>query len=271
MMRRVTFSRGFLPLVFLFPLSLVSQGNASPPAEIPVADRAKTVVCGDGKSHFVALAPDERLSYSLFYGNGKVWYRVPPPEGGMLSGGHFFEPRYTAPTRNPNFRGLDMRVYSEVAYDKEKNTCEVFCGERKTTMQILSEKENKALLDQAKFVENPRQYVPYALAQDDRGTYYFVDHGFAPMMSKKFRLFVGPRGNLKLQQMTNVVSDSEGDVFSTKTGSLRLILDQRESVWIESEKPRKLTLVPVSQNWAVIYNDLGVYTGQKQGTPCDEL
>ena len=71
--------------------------------------------------------------------------------------------------------------------------------------------------------------------------------------------------------MTNVVSDSEGDVFSTKTGSLRLIIDRRESTWIEGEKPRKLMLVPVRQNLGLIYNELGIYAGQRQGTPCDDL
>lgn len=252
-------------------LLLARPALGANPEDISVENRKKTVVCKDDKSHYVALAPDDRLVFALFYGDGKTWFRVPPVENRMLSGGHFLEPRFADPTKNANFRGLDMRVHSEVAFDQDKKTCAVLCGERKTALQVLPEADKNALLAAAKFVENPRQHVPYALARDDRGQYYFVDRGATPLTQKRFRLFTGPRGNLKLQQMVNVVSDSEGDVFSTKTGSLRLILDRRESVWIEGEKPRKLTLVPVPDNLTMIYNDLGVYAGQKLGTPCDDL
>lgn len=250
-------------------LSVVAHADS--PAEIAAADRARTTVCTDGKSHYVALAPDERLIYALFYSDGKQWYRVPAEESGALSGGHFLEPRFIAPTKNSDFRGLDMRIYSEVVFDKDKQTCTLFCGERKTELQVVPEVKATPLLAAAKFIENPRQFVPYALARDDRGMYYYVDRGATPVSAKRFRLFTGQRGNLKLQQMTNVVSDSEGDVFSTKTGSLRLIIDRRESTWIEGEKPRKLMLVPVRQNLGLIYNELGVYAGQRQGTPCDDL
>lgn len=247
------------------------SARADAPVEIPAADRPKTTICTDGKNHYVAVAPDERLITALFYGDSKQWFKVPPEESGMLSGGNFLEPRFISPTKNPSFRGLDMRVYSEVVYNKEKATCEIFCGERKTTLQILPADKAAQLLETAKFVENPRQVAPYALARDDRGTYYYVDRGVTPASQKRFRLFTGPRGNLKLQQMTNVVSDSEGDVFSTKTGSLRLILDKHESTWVAGEKPRALKLVPVHQNLGLIYNELGVYAGQRQGTPCDDL
>ena len=261
----------FLSMLGLALLTSTSTALADAPAEIPAADRPKTAICTDGKSHFVAVAPDERLITALFYGDGKQWFRVPPEESGALSGGHFLEPRFIAPTRNPNFRGLDMRVYSEVVFDKEKATCEVSCGDRKTVLQILPDAKASQLLATAKFVENPRQFVPYALARDDRGLYYYVDRGATPVSAKRFRLFTGPRGNLKLQQMTNVVNDSEGDVFSTKTGSLRLIVDHHESTWVEGEKKRPLKLVPVTQNLGLIYNELGVYAGQRQGTPCDDL
>lgn len=262
---------GFIGLVGLVVCGWAAGAQAEPPAEIPAADRAKTTVCSDGKSHYLALAPDERLIHSLFYGDGKQWFKVPPEPSGMLTGTHFLEPRFIVPTSNPNFRGLDMRIYSEVVFDKEKAICELHCGERKTVLQILADDKAAPLLATAKFVDNPRQFVPYALARDDRGTYYYVDRGATAVSAKRFRLFTGPRGNLKLQQMTNVVSDSEGDVFSTKTGSLRLILDRRESTWIEGVKQRKLVAVPVRDNFGLIYNELGVYAGQRQGTPCDDL
>ena len=98
-------------------------------------------------------------------------------------------------------------------------------------------------------------------------------HGseFAEADRGRYRLFVGPKGNLAQAKMTNVVSDSEGDIFATKTGSLRLILDRRESSWIENDKPKPLRLVPVEDNLSMIYNDLGIYSGERLGTPCDDF
>ena len=93
-----------------------------------------------------------------------------------------------------------------------------------------------------------------------------------PEDTKNFRLCAGIKGAMKLQKMTNVVSDSEGDIFSTKTGSLRLVLDKHETIWVQSEKKTKLVFLdPVEDNHVMIYTDLGVYTGEPLGTPCDDL
>jgi hypothetical protein len=98
-----------------------------------------------------------------------------------------------------------------------------------------------------------------------------VDREREPENSRSFRLFVGPRGNMKLQKMTNVVSDSEGDIFATKTGSLRLILDKHETSWVSGKKKTPLVTLPIEDNHVLIFTDLGAYTGQRLGTPCDDL
>ncbi|HZS38940.1 MAG TPA: hypothetical protein VFF06_19035, partial [Polyangia bacterium] len=66
-------------------------------------------------------------------------------------------------------------------------------------------------------------------------------------------------------------SDSEGDIFATKSGSLRLILNKGESLWEQTGKKQKLILLPIEDNHVLIYTDLGVYTGLPLGTPCDDL
>ena len=122
----------------------------------------------------------------------------------------------------------------------------------------------------------------YALARDNTGTYYFVDRGREEQFSKHFRVFVGPRGKLREVPLTNVVSDSEGDVFATKTGSLRLVLNKGESTWLQETKApglketqrtkeTRLVHLPVEDNVRLIYSDLGVYLGERLGTPCDDL
>jgi hypothetical protein len=114
--------------------------------------------------------------------------------------------------------------------------------------------------------------VPYALLRDTQGNYYLVEKGFQPEDEKSFRVHVGPKGSLKLQQMKDIVSDSEGQIFSTKKGELRLVVDRSQSpVWIEGPKKKvELRVVPITENLPMIYNELGVYAGARLGTPCDD-
>ena len=71
--------------------------------------------------------------------------------------------------------------------------------------------------------------------------------------------------------MTNIVSDSQGDIFTTRSGELRLVLDKQRSVWVERKKELELIQLPIQDNHVLIYQDLGVYEGQRLGTPCDDL
>ena len=128
-----------------------------------------------------------------------------------------------------------------------------------------------ALVDGAKFYKPRWKHQAYALARDNTGKYYYVDRVREPEGNKNFRLFAGPKGAMKLQKMTNVVSDSEGDIFATKTGELRLILDKHESLWMQDKKKTKLVFLGPTDNHIMIYTDLGVYTGEPLGTPCDDL
>lgn len=229
-------------------------------------------VCTDGKNHYVVVAPlDESNGVKLFYGDGKQFIEVAPPEG-YISATSFLEPRFFNKTANPNFRGMDMRVYSHVELDAKEKTCSLQCGERTLPLTFMKGEASRELLRKAAYAPNPQKYVPHALLRDSRGNYYYVDRGFQPSEAKSFRVFIGPRGDLKPQKMTNVVSDSEGEIFSTKKGELRLVIDRAQSPqWIEnSKKSIELRVVPVTENLPLIYNELGVYTGERLGTPCDD-
>jgi hypothetical protein len=230
-----------------------------------------TALCTDGKSHYVVMAPDDKAQWQIYYGDGKRFVAVPSP-GAFLGGDWFFDPRHVAPGHNPNFRGYDMRVHSQVEADAKKGVCAVHCGERTTPLKFVDAEEKRTLLMGAKYEPTVQRYRPHVLLRDERGQYYYVDKGFRPGEEKRFRLWKGPKGSLKEQKMTNVVSDSEGEIFSTKTGSLRLIVDRAHpSVWIEGKRTVTLRAVPVEENLPLIYNELGVYLGEKMGTPCDDL
>jgi hypothetical protein len=231
-----------------------------------------TSVCTDGKGHYVVVAPlEESTDVQMYYGDGKQFVEVARPEG-AIGGTNFLDPRFFRKGSNPNFRGMDMRVYSEVELDATQKTCSLRCGERTVPLTVVEGEQARELLRKATYAPNPQKYVPHALLRDSRGNYYFVDRGFHPSESKSFRVFIGPRGDLKQQKMTNVVSDSEGEIFSTKKGELRLVLDrQLTPMWIEtSKKSVELRGVPVHENLPLIYNELGVYTGVRLGTPCDD-
>ncbi|MFP2925339.1 hypothetical protein ACLESO_08995 [Pyxidicoccus sp. 3LG] len=231
-----------------------------------------TTVCTDGKGHYVVLAPKEDENHSeLYYGDGKTFVEVPSP-GPYASSGSFLEPRFYNKDANPNFRGMDYRVISNVDLDKKEKSCSLRCGERKIPFTLVDGGQAAELLRKAAYQPNPQKYAPYALLRDTKGNYYFVDRGFHPSEQKSYRVFIGQRGALKQQKMTNVVSDSEGEIFSTKKGDLRLVLDKgKPSVWIENtSKQHELREVPVRENLPLIYNDLGVYEGVKLGTPCDD-
>ena len=170
---------------------------------------------------------------------------------------------------------FDPRQQNEKAsasFEESESVCLVACGTRLVKLPLLPEAKASALLVAAKYAAGPHQRAPHALLRDDRGVYYYVDRGRAEGQEQSFRLFVGPKGAMVLQKMTNVVADSAGEIFSTKTGDLRLLIDkEKTSEWIQNGKRTRLRMVPVGENLHLIYADLGVYAGQRLGTPCDDL
>lgn len=229
------------------------------------AIRDKMKLLTDGKSHFLAVVPMGDGD-GMFYGDGKRFYELHNASGGRNGDNwerSFIDPRFT---EGGHEEGAGFVSFRDGVY-------KVDCGSRATVLKPVDAAAAKSQLAAATFERSPRKYAAYALARDERGVYYYVDHGYHKEEAKKFRLFVGPKGNLKQQKMTNIVSDVEGDIFSTKTGSLRLILNKGESLWIKDSKKSKLTIVKLDFNVqnASLYNDFGIYTGERLGTPCDDL
>lgn len=247
------------------------EGLDAPEAEEPQPDKASVRLVTDGKQHFIAFPKDDKEAWRgphYWSAEGKAFYRLRSPGGGADGlksfGVTLWEPR---------IRGRGMTAgfgYREGKYS-------VTCGEKEVELVPVPEAEARPLLEGATFYKPRWRRMPYALARDERGVYYFVDHLRDEERSgerrRDFRLFTGPRGALKEQKMTNLVSDSEGDIFGTRSGEFRLVLNRehgnRESKWVTGSKETKLTWVPVEDNVQVIYNDLGVYERAKLGTPCD--
>jgi hypothetical protein len=112
------------------------------------------------------------------------------------------------------------------------------------------------------------------LARDDRGTYYYVDRLKKALGGKSFRVFVGKKGAMKQVPLTDVATDSAGEVFATKTGDLRLDHNvnnnsDQKAGWIRGEKRTELITLDVDVNSPLIYSDLGIYPFL--GTICDNV
>jgi hypothetical protein len=269
-------TRVALSLVAATSLAAALAAHAQAPAaamvDVPAAARAKMTVCTDGKAHYIAIGPHERVSHQLYYGDGKTMTVVGVDPSGMVPGHDFQDPRFPNPTANPSFRGIDWRNYSSVEHDAEKKTCALRCGEKTLPLTIVAADEAQKLVSAAKFVASPRTREPYALARDERGTYYYVDRGATPDTKQSFRVYVGRKGALKLQKMKDIASDSDGEVFSTAKGDLRLVTTNStgKPAWHQGKQRLELLSLPVSDNLPLIYSTLGVYAGQRLGTPCDD-
>lgn len=255
---------------FVLSLALAAAPTPSLPAKEDV-DPAKLTLLADGKDRFIALDKEAGYKGPAFVGDGKTFFKVRSFGGGSQGTEQFsmalWDPR------------IDRGRYGAPSFDFKDGKFSVTCGPKTRELTVVPEGEAKPVLSSAGFHVPSWQRRPYRLARDDQGTYYFVDcfrdesQQSCRGDGRDWRLFVGPRGKLKLQPMKNVVSDSVGEIFATTTGEMRLVLDdgagKQTFKWVQAKKEKPLTDVPVDDNAVMIYGSLGVYDREKLGTPCD--
>ena len=251
------------PLLALALLARFALGAEPAAQRIDIAPvRDKLVVLEDGQGHFIAVIPfgDDVWSHLYWSADGKSFYQQ-RVFGGGSSGTESFDRVFWEPR---------VRERYKASFGMREGVYKVTCADRSTVFKPVEAGRAARGLDTATFGPPRGKYRAYALARDDAGTYYYVDRS-RDEGSMEFRLFSGQRGAMKPLKMTNVVSDSEGDVFATRSGELRLVLDKKESAWVQKGKRQPLRSLAVEDNVQLIYSDLGAYTGQPLGTPCDVL
>ncbi|MEO1173116.1 MAG: hypothetical protein AAFX94_13860, partial [Myxococcota bacterium] len=230
----------------------------------------KSKLCSDGNGRYVGTWPssDPQRLGAVIFGDEKVITET--LKDAPLSTGEFYDPREENPERNNVFRGVDYRYVSKVKIDDDAGSCSLRCGVREIPLTLMSPEDTESLLRSAEVGKNPRTRRPFALARDRKQRYFLVDTGLEEG-SKDFRVYSGRRGRMELLKMTNVVDDSQGTIFTTKEGTLRLVIEKDTSFWTEGKRTLKLLNVPIWENQHLIYSGLGVYVGTPYGTPCDEL
>lgn len=219
-------------------------------------DLPKLKVATDGKGHYVVFLPEKAFDGPLLYGDDKAVWSQRVFGGGAVGDESF----------NVNF----WEPRSRASFDFKDDVYSVSCGERKVELKPLSKEEAQAFLAKVTPLKTRWKYQAHRLARDDSGTYYFIDK-MRDEFGNERRIWVGQRGKMKRLQMTNLVSDSEGEIYSTKSGEYRFVTSSNAAKWVAGKKEIKLTQVPVENNVAMIYGELGVYDKEKLGTPCDDL
>ena len=241
------------------------------------AFREHLSVLTDGEGHYIAVVTfdtavkdhkEAKVGRHLYYGDGERFY-AQRSSGGSSSGN---DKRFTR-----NFWAPRALGHGGGSFNGKGDVYTLECGDRKTAFTTVDPEARKATLKVARFFPSQWQRHAYVLARDDEGTYYYVDRARSPPNNYDFNLYRGPRGHMKPLALVNIVSDSQGDIFASKRGRLRLVLtrpggqQQRSWQWIAGKRRTELVDVPVRSNVRLIYRDLGVYDGQRMGTPCDDL
>jgi hypothetical protein len=145
------------------------------------------------------------------------------------------------------------------------------CDADDVPLTQLTGDKAKAVLDKSTLMTEFLNRRAHMLARDDSGVYFYVDRLIKQHGGKGFRVYMGRKGAMKLLPLTDVASDTAGEVFSTKTGDLRLDrrADVNKMIWIRGEKRTELITLDIDANSTVIFTDLGIY--QFLGTLCDNM
>lgn len=250
-------------------VALAAAPAAADPSPKPVdvkALKAKAIVLQDaqGGTYVVFREGDDP---KVFYGpNAKAVYEQ-VIIGSSSDGDGGWEYNTWAP------RVPDGPHLASLEHKKDGTFLKSCRGKDDFGLTELTGDKARAVLDRAQFLSMGIIRVPHLLARDDSGVYYYVDRLAKIYGGKGYRVFVGRKGALKQLPLIDVASDSAGDVFSTKTGDLRLVRNSENNketmTWVKGEKRTELVFLDTDINSVVIFKDLGLYTFL--GTLCDNV
>ncbi|MGN6106294.1 MAG: hypothetical protein ACTHU0_14400 [Kofleriaceae bacterium] len=208
-----------------------------------------------------ANAFGDQTNQWVFYGDGKSMYRQRVVGYGLTDG------RYSWTLWSPRARQL---THAGLVLDGDKPYVECRRSDdgRKMLTQLTAN-EAKALFQRATFLPELWQRQVRLVARNEDGVYYLVDQLREDYGGRGFRVFVGQKGAMKELPMTNVVSDTAGDIYATKAGELKIIAEAgNKAYWKKGKTKEELVVLDPFDNRYMIYRELGIY-GQL-GVVCDE-
>ena len=257
-------ARGWIIGVALFGLVSTAAAEPAPkPVDVKVM-KAQGVVLQDAQGGvYVVFRGDDA---KVFYGpNTKAVY-----EQVIVGSSSDGEGRWEFNTWAPRKPGNGLASLEH----KKDGSFHKSCGDKDDTgLTELTGEKAHAVLDRTPFLSMGIVRVPHLLARDDSGVYYYVDRIAKVYGGKGYRVFVGRKGAMKQMPLVDVASDSAGDVFSTRSGDLRLVHNSEDSkekmTWVKGGKRTELVFLDTEVNSVVVFKDLGLYGFL--GTLCDDV
>ncbi|MDP6931302.1 MAG: hypothetical protein QGG40_00230 [Myxococcota bacterium] len=263
----------------LLALTLGSGELHAEPSPVAIDTwRDELRVLTDDDGHFLTLVPFGARD-ALFYGDGKTFHQL-RSSGSSRTGDEKFSYTLWDPRHE---------IQDDPTVRFEQGAYTVTCEDREQSFRLLSPEETDRTLKKAEFLGPLWERQAVFFARDDYGTYYYIDRirddapsyasrGTQPLRGKSaeptgpdFHVYAGWRGQMMRAPLVPIAIDSAGWVFSTPTGDRRLILTDDVARWVDEDRDRTLAILPLQQNYQLIYNEKGVYPGRRFGTPCDDI
>lgn len=216
---------------------------------------------------YVVVGEQTSTSKKAYYGTGKQLYEQ------VTIGGSRDGDSWSMNTWSPRIPQLRS---GEIARRKDGTFFRSCDGLDDAVLTEVTGDKAKAVLDKSQFLSPGLVRRPHLLARDDMGIYYYVDKLSERHGGKAFRVFVGKRGAMKQVPLVDIAMDSAGQVFSTKTGDLRLVDSfqtqdgaKKQSTWVKGSKKTELFILDLDVNSVVIFKELGIY--KLVGGICDNV
>ncbi len=265
----------------LVALATTAHADDKPISTKEVADKL-SVFKDDFGSYYVSPKPNTMKSEAdnqwVFYGDAKGMYQQVIVGSSIGSGGDYewviWSPRVKG-LANANLT-LDRKVGMSVACEwKDRHYV-------KKTLTELAPDATKAFLAKTPFYPRLWKRSAHFLARDDDGVYYYVDRLSDEAGGNGFKVYVGMKGQAKEMPLTNIASDSAGEIFATKGGDLKIVTaagkddvrdadqaKEAKAFFKKGGKKTELTVLPLMDNRYLIYRELGIYG--RLGVVCDDL
>lgn len=196
----------------------------------------------------------------VFYGTEKAMYQ-------QRIVGYFSDAKqYEYMVWAPRARGLNN---GSIAHDERGARMECEAKAEPQRLVQLPADEARQFLLRATFLPPLWERQVQFLARDEDGVYYYVDRQRDEFGGKDYRVFVGQKGAMKQMAMKNVVNDSAGEIYATKTGELKIVAGKNgNAMWKKGNKKIDLVVLDPYVNRYLIYRELGIYG--TLGALCDE-
>lgn len=190
----------------------------------------------------------------------------------------FFNPR----ERNEqisNTNGYDSRYFASLKINQKDHRCELSCGNRKTSLKMLTFEERLSLFKTLTPFKPPsHQRAPFLHLKDEkRQIHFYIDSEFISQGNpKNFQLFKGERTQFKSTEFKLTSQNQDRYVFEIAQGKEILTItvsrigwnQHSSATWRVKNKERKLTILPLSEAYEGMYTQKGPYAKEVFHSPC---